>query len=277
MTIGEHIPQEDLALYAMHGSSDQDSASVRSHVASCPQCRAELETISSDLSLVALAVDRHPLPDGARRRFLDKLSETKQSDATLPAAPLPPRPLPLAPVIPIRKSQPPAWPIAWAPWAVAAILAMVVVSLEVKFNSLNRSLETESAQFAAANARAQQVLDLLTAPAAQRVLLTSAKSPRLPSARAVYLPSRGALILEASNLGQLPTGRTYELWVIPANGAAPIPAGLFRPDAAGSASVVLPQLPIGVPAKAFGVTIERAEGSPTPTLPIVLAGAAPAS
>ncbi|MGA7857108.1 MAG: anti-sigma factor, partial [Terracidiphilus sp.] len=64
------------------------------------------------------------------------------------------------------------------------------------------------------------------------------------------------------------------LWVIPANGNAPIPAGLFRPDAAGNASVVLPPLPKGVPAKAFGVTVEKAEGSATPTAPIILAGAA---
>jgi anti-sigma-K factor RskA len=51
-----------------------------------------------------------------------------------------------------------------------------------------------------------------------------------------------------------------------------MPAGLFRPDASGSASVVLPTLPQGVEAKAFGVTIEDAQGSATPTLPIVMAG-----
>jgi len=79
------------------------------------------------------------------------------------------------------------------------------------------------------------------------------------------------------DLEQLAQDKTYELWVIPANGQAPIPAGLFRPDAAGSASVVLPPLPKGVPAKAFGVTIEKAEGSATPTAPILLAGAVPTS
>jgi anti-sigma-K factor RskA len=65
--------------------------------------------------------------------------------------------------------------------------------------------------------------------------------------------------------------------VIPADGKAPIAAGLFRPDAAGSASVLLPPLPKGVPAKAFGVTIEKAEGSATPTAPIILVGAVPAA
>jgi anti-sigma-K factor RskA len=93
----------------------------------------------------------------------------------------------------------------------------------------------------------------------------------------VYLADNGGLIFQANDLGQLAADKTYELWVIPANGQAPIPAGLFRPDAAGSASVVLPPLHRGIPAKAFGVTIEKAEGSATPTAPILLVGAVPAA
>jgi len=119
---------------------------------------------------------------------------------------------------------------------------------------------------------AQAVLDVLTAPEAQHVVLTAGKVKAAPSARAVYLASKGALILQASNLVPLPEHKAYELWVIPANGKSPIPAGLFWPDAKGSASLVLPKLPVGVEAKAFGVTVEDAEGSPWPTSPIILAG-----
>ena len=50
-----------------------------------------------------------------------------------------------------------------------------------------------------------------------------------------------------------------------------MPAGLFKPDANGNASVVLPELPKNVAAKGFGVTVEADGGSPAPTLPIVLA------
>jgi len=71
----------------------------------------------------------------------------------------------------------------------------------------------------------------------------------------------------------LPPNKTYELWVIPASGA-PIPAGTFRPDASGSGSVVMPSIPQGVQAKAFGITVENAGGSQTPTMPIILSGAA---
>jgi hypothetical protein len=50
---------------------------------------------------------------------------------------------------------------------------------------------------------------------------------------------------------------------------------LSRPDAAGNGSLVLPSIPPGIKAKAFGVTLEDAAGSKTPTAPILLAGSVP--
>jgi anti-sigma-K factor RskA len=161
--------------------------------------------------------------------------------------------------------------------AVSALL-IIAAGLSWEVMHLDMRLRRETAamhRMAEKNARAQAVVDVLNAPAAQRVLLTAAKTPPSPSGRAVYLPSTGALVFQGNNLASLPADKTYELWVIPANGSAPIPAGLFRPDATGNASVLLPELPKGVPAKAFGVTVEKASGSDTPTAPILLAGAAP--
>ena len=75
----------------------------------------------------------------------------------------------------------------------------------------------------------------------------------------------------ASNLQALPPQKAYELWLIPMNGA-PIPAGVFKPDAHGSAAVVEPPLPAGVQAKAFAITVEPESGSSAPTLPVVMLG-----
>jgi Anti-sigma-K factor rskA len=275
MTDGRHISQEDLALYAMQALSLEESAPIRVHLAECAPCRAELAALSGDLALVAMSVEQQPVPQGARQRFLDRIAADAAS-AQPPqksAAPV------VVPVIPIDAPRPARRIAAWIPWAAVAATILIAVALQWQLTSLKSELQVESAQLAqqsADSARARQVLEVLTAPNAQRVVLTAAKTPPAPTARAVYLPSRGALILQASNLAQIPTSKVYELWVIPATGA-PIPAGLFRPDASGSASVVLPQLPKGVPAKAFGVTIENAGGSASPTAPIVLSGAAPAA
>jgi len=272
MTDNAHIPAETLALHALAALDSAESAAVRAHLAQCEACRAELARARGDLALVAMSVDQRPLPEGARERFLGRITE--QAGSASQSAP--------AVVIPItakpHAKRAAAWP-ALSGWLAAAALLLVSAGLGLKIRTLSRQLDATAQQLDAQidhNRHAHQVLDLLTAPTAQHVMLTAGKTPPAPSARAVYLAARGALVLEASNLKPLPPAKAYELWVIPASGAAPIPAGLFWPDATGNASVVMPKIPWGVAAKAFGVTIENDAGSATPTAPIVLAGAAPA-
>jgi hypothetical protein len=266
----EHIPQEDLVLYAMQAMQSHELAAVRLHLEGCDECRRALAEVNGDLALVAMSVEQKPLPEGARQRFVERLAADASRKGEAVATP----------VIPIESKSPVRKAALWIGWLAAAASIFFAYSLQQKVRVLNDQLAQEqqaATQQAAANARAQQVLDVLTAPAAKRVLLTGAKAKPEPTGRAVYLAETGGLVFQANNLGQLANNKTYELWVIPANGQAPIPAGLFRPDASGSASVVLPPLPKGVPAKAFGVTIEKAEGSSTPTAPILLVGAVPAS
>ena len=271
MMQGAHIPHEDLILYAMQALSEGETAAVRLHLEECKPCRDDLAAVSGDLALVALGVDQHPLPEGARQRFVDRISTatsaTSQSEKK-------------ASVVAIDTGRPGRKAALWISWLATAALLVTAISLGFQVRSLNEELRRKSEEAAkqeAESSRAKQVLEVLTAPSAKRVLLTASKAKPAPTARAVYLAESGGLILQANDLEQLAQDKTYELWVIPANGQAPIPAGLFRPDAAGSASVVLPPLPKGVPAKAFGVTIEKAEGSATPTAPILLAGAVPTS
>lgn len=271
----QHIPQEDLVLYAMQAMQSHELDAVRLHLDSCSECRRALAEVNGDLALVAMGVEQKPLPEGARQRFITRISadlSRHQANNTN-----------VIPIQPIETRQPQrraaVW-IGWIGWIAAAASLLFAFTLEQKLRKLNDELARQHdvvQQQAAANARAQQVLDILTAPTASRVLLTAGKTKPEPAGRAVYLAETGGLIFQANNLALLAANKTYELWVIPADGRAPIPAGLFRPDASGSASVVLPPLPKGVPAKAFGVTIEKAEGSTTPTAPIILAGAVPST
>ena len=265
MTGNGHNTQEELASYAMQGLPVEESASIRTHLQTCPACRTELAQVCGDLALLGLAVEQQPLPEGARERFLKRIAS---APAVKPAEKL-------AEVTPISvKSR--RGPGFWIPWMAAAAMAIAAVSLGVQNRALNDELNDESnlvKNLAAQASKAQQVLEVLTAPSAQRVTLTEGKAPAQPTARATYLPERGGLILLATNLKPLPEGKTYELWVIPANGKAPVPAGLFRPDAVGSATLVLPQLSPGIAAKALAVTVEKASGSDAPTSPVILSGA----
>jgi anti-sigma-K factor RskA len=266
MTGNGHNTQEELASYAMQGLPVEESASIRAHLQTCPTCRTELAQICGDLALLGIAVQQQPLPEGARERFLNKIGA---SPAVKPQEKL-------AEVTPISVKSTRRGAAYWIPWVATAAMAIIAISLAVQNRALNEELRDESSlltNLAGQASRAQQVLEVLTAPSAQRVTLTEGKTPPQPTARATYLPERGGLILLATNLKPLPEGKTYELWVIPANGKAPVPAGVFRPDAVGTATVVLPPLVPGIAAKAFGVTVEKAGGSDSPTSPIILSGA----
>jgi anti-sigma-K factor RskA len=268
MTGNGHNTQEELASYAMQSLPVEETASIRAHLQTCATCRAELAQVSGDLALLGLAVEQQPLPQGARERFLQRIASGVE-----------PQPKP-AEVIPIPVKSARRGPGFWAGWGTAAAVAIAAVSLGVQNRALNDELHDESSlvtNLAAQASRAQQVLEVLTAPSAQRVTLTEGKVPAQPTARATYLPERGGLILLATNLKPLPEGKTYELWVIPASGKPPVPAGLFHPDSAGTATVVLPPIPAGIAAKAFAVTIEKASGAAAPTLPIILLGAVSSS
>ena len=163
---------------------------------------------------------------------------------------------------------------AWIPWVIAAALAIAVAGLGMKVRTLNHALRTQGSAVGRAteeNVHSQRVLNLLRAPSAQHITLTKKPSGD-PAGHAVYLADRGELIFQADHLKSLPEGKTYQLWLIPTDGRAPIPAGLFRPGKGGDASIVMPPLPVGVAAVAFGITIENAQGASTPTLPLVLSG-----
>lgn len=280
----QHISDEDLVLYSMQSLSAGDAATVERHLEECTECGRHLAEIAGDLALLSLSVDQHPVPAGARDRFMSRVAAERQMAPTPISAPAPPLAMPKAePVVPeprrvIQQVKPRRnWFPILVPWAAAfAMLALAgyLGSRNQKLDDLLNSDKGQIAQLSARAARAEEVMDTLTSPSAKQVALTEGKGVPPPAGHTSYLADKGALVFVGNNLKPIPAGKTYELWIIPADGKAPIPAGLFRPDEKGSASVVLPKLPEGVPAKAFGVTIENAEGAATPTMPIVLSGAA---
>ena len=123
-------------------------------------------------------------------------------------------------------------------------------------------------------ARAREVQDALTDRTALRVTLTAPKSKPEPTGRATYVASRGTLVFQGSSLAAPGPNKVHELWILPADGSAPLPARTFSPDARGNATLVSPRLAGAVEAKAFAITIENEGGATTPTMPILLVGAA---
>ena len=166
--------------------------------------------------------------------------------------------------------------MGWMGWAVAAAVTVAAVfALRDDFNLREQVSQQQSSLSGteASAAKAETVLQTLQSTSTQHFQLSATDTAPAPNGSVAYLPERGTLIFQGSNLETLQPYKTYELWLIPAGqGRQPIPAGLFKPDAHGYATVVLPQLPKGLVAANFGVTIEDEGGSGTPTLPILLVG-----
>ena len=165
----------------------------------------------------------------------------------------------------------------WIGWATAAVFAVVSVILYTNHRTLNENLANQAAETQRLNARAaqsHQLLDALTDPQAIRAMLAPKASLRTavqgPRGDITYNPEKGALIFLVGNLDPLQVYKTYQLWLLPAAGKAPIPAGTFHPDEHGNASVIMPKIPSGIDTKRFEVTIEDAGGTDKPSGPIVL-------
>ena len=327
MTVGNHIPEDDLVLFALQLLPEDRTRQAKLHTETCDLCREEIAKLQGDLASYAVTSEIVAPPPEARDRLMRQVAKE-------PKPVIPPEPVsaPVAiidradrpdrtdrigridrteraepadrnagePIFPTRqrrglrveaaeeeedekraRSRPPRapWVLAWTGWAVAAGCSFVAGLQFHQRQQIQSSIAAQQARLDDAvkqSAHAQDVLATLTAANAMQVALHSTADIKAGTpaavAMAAYLADKGALVFVATHMEPAPAGKTYELWLLPADGRNPMPAGMFKPDAQGRASVMMPQLPTGVPAKGFGVTVENEGGSDTPTLPIVLAG-----
>ncbi len=277
MNANEHIAVEDLALFALVLLSEEEATIVRAHLSECTLCTEELRLVREDIARYALAIEPVAPPEGSRDRFLAGVARNGQPPVENRAPESLERPGPVP--VPDRQERPRrsgvARVLAFAGWVAAAAAIVIAVGLKQDRDSLRAALASQHAEVAryeASEARARQILGALTDPSAVRVTLTTPKAPKTPSARATYQQRTGTLLLQAGNLRPLSPQKVYELWLIPANGGAPIAVSTFQPDAQGNANLLVPSLAGATAVKAFGITEEPEGGSPTPTMPILLAG-----
>jgi anti-sigma-K factor RskA len=245
---------DDLALYALGSLDGAELQTLEKHLDGCASCRGELEVLRGDLSLLALTATGPKPPARARQRLLSAIANE-------------PRLLTAA----SEHGQRPWWASSGWPalrWVSAVALVLVGIGLLRQNSALKKDVASLRTQFQAQLTdqgskleQANQVLATLIDPDATRIELVAQGNKPLPRGKAIYQRRNHNLIFFASNLPALPAEKIYELWLFPASGGAPIAAGLFKPDARGSATVVNPPLPEGVEAKNFAVTLEPESGS----------------
>jgi len=252
MTVHDQFA-DDLALYALGSLSGDESATLEKHLQDCGACRRELDLLRGDMALLSLSTAGPVPPARSRKRLTDAIATEPRRFSRTP--------------------QRRWWTLV--PWAITAALALGVLAFWRSNTQLRNTLAGIRQEYGAEHIQLQQARDIvstLTATDAMRVTLLAAKTPPQPQGKAFYVRDRSSLIFLATNMPSLPPGKAYELWLIPVTGA-PVPAGVFKPDAHGSAMVLNPPLPPRTEAKAFAITVEPEQGSPAPTSQPVMLGA----
>jgi len=244
---------DDLALFALGALQGDERLTLEKHLEGCSSCRRELERLRGDMALLALSASGPAPPQRSRERLLKAIAKEPRTQKTLARAQS-------------------LW--TFLPWLATAAVLLVAAFFWQQSDRLAQQvarLRDQSAQQQAQLEQAREVVSTLTSTDAMRVTLVAAQTLPQPQGKAIYVRNRSSLIFLAGNMPPLPPQKAYELWLIPTKGA-PIPAGVFKPDARGSATVIEPPLPAGVEAKTFAITVEPEQGSSTPIMPIVMMG-----
>lgn len=198
------------------------------------------------------------------------------------------RPNPVVPPQPAKPTKPTATPtrrfdFGWLAAAAMAVAALFIIwidfgaqrqLLQLRADVTGRDTEITqlNQQIQSMTLQLQQNQGQLAFFAAPTQIVPLAGQGKAPTAGGVFYQHNNRAILVLHGLPPLPADQTYQLWLIPAQGA-PAPAGLLAiatVDPNGQ-QVSLPESALGY--QAVGISIEPLGGSETPTAGnIVLVG-----
>jgi len=293
MARNDRIEDELFPFYALDALTDEERAEVDAYVAANPAARAQLSAALADAAaLVELSTPLAPAPEvKARLMARVEADAARATDDRRPMAsdqrPAPPARRPAAPAgrrfglrdfffgralgFAVLLLLLGAFGL-WRLWSQSNDLQARVDTLEQS----NAALQAQLDQARSVNtllldelAGRDETLAYLTQPGAVTFALSDPSGARPAAAGTVTTTADGAVTLAVMNLPPPEADQTYQAWLIV--GDTPISAGTFAVDATGRALLTLANPPAAA-FDAFGVSLEPAGGSQTPT-EIVLVGA----
>lgn len=257
-----------LPLQAVSSLDGDEARALEGHLASCAECRSELDAWrGSAAALAYAAAPLEPSPD-VRSRILDSVrAESRRVESKVESKS----------VIPFARREP-APQVSWSR-SLVAIAAVIVLALIVglavlwgqnrKARAVIAGLDKELTETKARLDREHVALQVLTTPGARMAELNGTNAaPAAHAMVAVDNNTRRAVFM-VQGLPQAPAGKAYQLWFIA--GAKPMPGKVFKTDSRGNAMMMDDEVNgEALSAGAFAVTLEREDGAQTPTGPMYL-------
>lgn len=270
-----------LSAQALGALDAAEARALEVHLATCAECRAELDSWqetaaalayvaapvaapSSDLRARILERARAVRPAAAARVSKDEHTGVEENGANESAA------APASNVIRMPRGSRRAWSGSEIFYAIAAslIIAALAVSVVILWQRNQRAQEELTRRAVKLNQAEQELArvradrDFLAAPEANTRMLAGTKMAAGARAKLAYDDKTGRAILVADGLPPAPAGKAYQLWFI-ADGK-PLPGGVFITDGSGHGELRDQIPPAGRQAAVFAVTLEREGGVPAP-------------
>ena len=233
--------RDSYELHALGLLEGQEKREVEAHLErNCAVCRKYLQDALAVNALVLSQVQEVVPPSRLRRRVMSSVGRERAG-----------------------------W--IWALALAAGCSLIVTLWLSLQKRTADRELTSArliQQQAVAERDRLDQAFSFLNQPETRQMNFGQGQ-PTLPRGNFLLNPRMGVLLI-ASNLPALPSGKTYEMWVIP-KGGAPRPGGLFLSGPQGWAMHIFSGEvdPNGT----LAVTVEPQSGSPAPTSKVLFVAA----
>lgn len=238
---------ELLAVYALDAVDGAERDALEAHLATCPRCASELDSLRAVTSAMG------NVSESASPEIWEKIAGRLDG---APVTSSPPVPFTLTPAR--RSTRTPRRFVA----RVASLAAVLAIGL-LGFGLLHANSQVAQLRGSLANAQRGALAAAERDPGHRDVSLLDDHGAVV--VRVVLLDGRG--YVASTKLTSLSLSKTYQLWGI--FHGVPVSIGLLGPSPHSVEFAVAGAL---APSK-IALTVEPAGGSPTPTTPIVAAGA----
>ena len=244
-----------LELYAMGISSPEETQIVQEHLALFPELKQELLDIEKSLENYALSNATEPAVAVKEKLFNQLFSgDTKDQEREVP-------------VVSINKKY--TIPLFYKSVA-AAVFILLIGSMILNYSYFNKYQKVRDALDVAqqelqlkekSNEAMSHDLDVVTNKYAMPVVLNG--TPHSPDALAkiFWMKNTGQVYVDPTNLPKAPSGMQYQLWGI-VNGK-PVSGGMIETS---KGIYHIQKMNSFGKVDAFAITLEKAGGSPTPTM-----------
>lgn len=256
MNIKEYISSGILELYVYGALSEEENLEISKRLYEYPEIKKEVEEIEDALQELGAAVAPYN-PEQVLVSIKEKLSEKSES----------------APVLEVEPKRKTNWP---AYIGFAASIALLIGLFSVM--SDNRSLQESLREVTVENVKMEQQIvnarenrkktELLLSVYRNRELTKTALAGQKVAPKAyaavIWDKEENTAYIDAQGLPTPPPGKVYQVWSLTLNPLKPTSLGLLKNFEKDDNKIFI--LPNANKSQAFGITLEPAGGSETPTM-----------